>query len=56
MKVKFFPFFLSIIFVLMFIVFYKGLNKSNIYAPDNVIEKKDKVIKINKIENEVDDV
>ena len=40
MKFKFFPFFLSLIFVLIFIVFYKGLNKSNIYAPDNIIEKK----------------
>ena len=40
MKVKFFPFFLSLIFLLIFIVFYKGLNKSNIYAPDNIIEKK----------------
>ena len=40
MKIKFFPFFLSLIFVLIFIVFYKGLNKSNIYTPDNIIEKK----------------
>ena len=40
MKVKFFPFFLSLIFVFIFIVFYNGLNKSNIYAPDNIIEKK----------------
>ena len=40
MKVKFLPFFLSLIFLLIFIVFYKGLNKSNIYAPDNIIEKK----------------
>ena len=40
MKVKFFPFFLSLIFLLIFIVFFKGLNKSNIYAPDNIIEKK----------------
>ena len=37
---KFFPFFLSLIFVSIFIVFYKGLNKSNIYAPNNIIEKK----------------
>ena len=40
MKVKFFPFFLSLIFLLIFIVFFKGLNKSNIYVPDNIIEKK----------------
>ena len=40
MKVKFFPFFLSLIFILIFIVFYKGLNKSNIYAPNNIKEKK----------------
>ena len=40
MKIKFFPFFLLIIFVLIFIIFYKGLNKSNIYTPNNIKKKK----------------
>ena len=40
MKVKFYQFFLILIFVLVFIVFYKGLNKPNIYSPDNITEKK----------------
>jgi len=40
MKVKFFQLFLVLIFVLIFIVFYQGLNKPNIYSPDNIIEKK----------------
>jgi len=40
MKVKFFPSFLFLILILIFLIFYKGLNKSNIYSPDNIIEKK----------------
>ena len=39
MKVKFFPLFLSLILIIIFLIFYKGLNKSNIYSPNNIIEK-----------------
>ncbi len=40
MKVKFFPPFLFLILIIIFLIFYKGLNKSNIYAPNDIIEKK----------------
>ena len=33
MRNKFFPFFLTIIFLLVFFIFYKGLQNSNIYVP-----------------------
>ncbi len=34
MKSKFLPFSISIIFLLIFIIFYKGLQDTNIYTPD----------------------
>ena len=34
MKSKFLPFSISIIFFLIFIIFYKGLQDTNIYTPD----------------------
>ena len=40
MKTKIFQFVLVISFFLIFIIFYKGLQKSNIYTPANNIEKK----------------
>ncbi len=33
MKIKFFPFFLIIIFLIIFFIFFKGLQNSNIYIP-----------------------
>ena len=39
MKVKFFSIFLIIIFVIIFLIFYKGLQNSNIYAPNTLIKK-----------------
>ena len=39
MKVKFFPIFLIIIFVIFFLIFYKGLQNSNIYTPNTLIKK-----------------
>ena len=39
MKVKFFPIFLIIIFVIIFLIFYKGLQNSNIYTPNTLIKK-----------------
>ena len=40
MKVKFIPSILILFLFVIFVVFYKGLNKSNIYSPDNIVEKK----------------
>lgn len=39
MKIKFFPFFLIIIFLTIFLIFFKGLKNSNIYIPTVQIEK-----------------
>ena len=39
MKTKIFPIFISIIFLSIFIIFYKGLQNSNIYVPNTNIEK-----------------
>lgn len=38
MKTRFFPFILIIIFFVIFYIFYKGLQNSNIYIPKNNIE------------------
>ena len=38
MKVKFFQIFLIIIFVIIFLIFYKGLQNSNIYTPNTLIK------------------
>ena len=56
MKIKFFPFFLIIIFLLIFFIFYKGLQNSNIYTPTIQDEKsipnfKAKVFETGKIIN-----
>tara|TARA_B100001057_G_scaffold160927_1_gene161539 strand:+ start:1889 stop:2407 length:519 start_codon:yes stop_codon:yes gene_type:complete len=39
MKIKIFPLFLIIVFLLIFFIFYKGLQNSNIYTPKATIEK-----------------
>ena len=39
MKIKIFPTLLIIIFIIFFIIFYKGLQNSNIYTPNGNIEK-----------------
>ena len=39
MKNKIFPIFISIVFILIFIIFYKGLQNSNIYIPKTSNEK-----------------
>ena len=39
MKSKFFSIILFIIFITIFFIFYKGLQNSNIYIPENNIEK-----------------
>jgi len=40
MRIKFFPIILIIIFFIIFIIFYKGLQNSNIYTPTVNIQKK----------------
>ena len=39
MKIKIFPTFLIIIFLMIFFIFFKGLQNSNIYTPKTNIEK-----------------
>ena len=39
MKNKIFPIFISIVFILIFLIFYRGLQNSNIYIPKTSIEK-----------------
>ena len=39
MKIKFFPAFLIIFFIIIFFIFYKGLQNSNIYTPNISIKK-----------------
>jgi len=39
MKIKILPLFLVIIFLMIFIIFYKGLNNSNIYTPETNLKK-----------------
>lgn len=56
MKIKFFPFFLIISFLMIFFIFYKGLQNSNIYTPTIQDEKsipnfKAKVFETGKIIN-----
>ncbi len=39
MKIKFFPLFAVTVFLIIFVIFYRGLNNSNIYTPETNIEK-----------------
>ena len=45
MKKKFLPFFMVIVFGFIFIVFYKGLEDSNIYTPDTKLKNKVPIFK-----------
>ncbi len=40
MKIKFLPFFLTIFFLVIFFIFFKGLQNSNIYTPKTSLDKK----------------
>ncbi len=56
MKSKILPIILFVIFITVFFIFYKGLQNSNIYIPENNIEKKIPSFEVknfasNKIEN-----
>ena len=39
MKIKFLPIFITILFLIIFIFFFKGLRNSNIYTPNSILEK-----------------
>ena len=39
MKFKILPIFFTIIFLIIFLIFYKGLENPNIYTPSNIIQK-----------------
>ncbi len=45
MKKKLLPFFIVLVFVVIFILFYKGLEESNIYTPNTKIEDKIPIFK-----------
>ena len=55
MKNKIFPFFLIIIFLIIFFIFYKGLQNSNIYIPklDSKLDIPTFKVKIFETENEI---
>ena len=48
MKSKIFPIILFAIFTTVFFIFYKGLQNSNIYVPENNIEKKIPIFEVKK--------
>ena len=39
MRTKFFPILITIIFLIIFFIFYKGLQNSNIYIPEINVDK-----------------
>ena len=51
MKNKIFPIILFVIFTSVFLVFYKGLQNSNIYIPMKNIEKNIPYVEIKKLNN-----
>ena len=52
MKIKIFPLFLVIIFLIIFVIFYKGLNNSNIYIPETNLKKDVPYFKVKTIDSE----
>ena len=52
MKIKFYPTFLILIFVIIFLIFYKGLQNPNIYTPSVEIKKNIPEFKVKKFEND----
>ena len=48
MKSKIFPIIWFVIFITVFFIFYKGLQNSNIYVPENNIEKKIPIFEVKK--------
>ena len=47
MKIKIFPIFFIAFFLIIFVVFYKGLKNSNLYKPEIMMEKKLPLFKAN---------
>ena len=47
MKIKILPIFLIAFFLIIFVVFYKGLKNSNLYKPETMMEKKLPLFKAN---------
>ena len=52
MKIKIFPLFLVIIFLIIFVIFYKGLNNSNIYTPETNLKKNIPYFKVKSFDSE----
>ena len=51
MKSKFIPLILILIFLIIFVIFFKGLKNSNIYAPNTNLEKKVPSFELKSFEN-----
>ena len=51
MKSKFIPLILILIFLIIFIIFFKGLKNSNIYTPNTSLEKKIPSLELKSFEN-----
>ena len=52
MKIKIFPLFLVISFLIIFVIFYKGLNNSNIYIPETNLKKDVPYFKVKTFDSE----
>ena len=52
MKIKFYPAFLILIFFIIFLIFYKGLQNPNTYTPSVEIKKNIPEFKVKKFKNE----
>tara|TARA_X000000950_G_scaffold49780_1_gene58438 strand:- start:859 stop:1377 length:519 start_codon:yes stop_codon:yes gene_type:complete len=51
MKSKFNPLILILIFLIIFVIFFKGLKNSNIYTPNTSLEKKIPLLELKSFEN-----
>ena len=51
MKSKFIPFILILIFLITFVIFFKGLKNSNIYTPDTNLKKEVPLFELKSFEN-----
>ena len=51
MKSKFIPLILILIFLITFVIFFKGLKNSNIYTPDTNLKKEVPLFKLKSFED-----
>ena len=51
MKFKFIPLILILIFIITFVIFFKGLKSSNIYTPNTNLQKKVPSFELKSLEN-----